>query len=113
MAARSTPVADLAAAVMEGDDELKGRVRGFVNSCLDEAEQLLSYGTPQTKAGVIRTVMPALVKVLGEEKQGDEMAVLRNEVEQMFAEVRSGIGNPVAEKAEEPDEAPVDRRRGK
>lgn len=56
---------------------LRARISRIVNTSLDEVEKTLKSGTPAAKASVMKTTLPALIKVLGEEEKADELSEMR------------------------------------
>lgn len=56
---------------------LRARINRIVNTSLDEVEKTLQTGTPAAKAAVMKTTLPALIKVLGEEEKADELSEMR------------------------------------
>jgi len=70
---------------------LRSRISRIVNSSLDEVEKTLKSGTPSAKAAVMKTTLPALIKILGEEEKADELAEMRRLVQEMAERDRMGI----------------------
>ena len=70
---------------------LRSRISRIVNSSLDEVEKTLKSGTPSAKAAVMKTTLPALIKILGEEEKADELAEMRRLVGEMAERDRMGI----------------------
>ena len=70
---------------------LRGRINRIVMSSLDDVEATLKTGTPAAKAVVMKTAIPALIKVLGEEQKSDELAEMRKIVREMAEKDRLGI----------------------
>lgn len=82
----------LAAAVVAQDEELRERVRRIANMTLDAYEQMMQTGTPAVKTGLMRSMIPALVKELREEKEDDSIVALRMQVEAMNRQMRADVG---------------------
>lgn len=70
---------------------LRGRINRIVMDSLDDVERTLKTGTPAAKAVVMKTAIPALIKVLGEEQKSDELAEMRKIVREMAEKDRLGI----------------------
>jgi len=70
---------------------LRSRISRIVNSSLDEVEKTLKSGTPSAKAAVMKTTLPALIKILGEEEKADELAEMRRLMGEMAERDRMGI----------------------
>jgi len=90
-----TDVNALAAAVVAQDEELRDRVRRIANMTLDAYEQMMQTGTPAVKTTLMRSMIPALVRELKEEKEDDSIVALRFQVEQMNRQMRSDVGRGV------------------
>ena len=73
-------------------DILRARIGNIVNLSLDEVEKTLRVGTPAAKAAVMKTTLPALIKILGDEQQADELEELRDLVRQNHERERESIG---------------------
>ena len=82
----------MAAAVVAQDEELRDRVRRLANMTLDAYEQMMRTGTPQVKTALMRSMIPALVKELREEKEDDSIVALRMQVEAMNRQMRADVG---------------------
>jgi len=84
---------------------LRARINRIVNTSLDEVEKTLQTGTPTAKAAVMKTTLPALIKVLGEEEKADELAEMRRIVSELAEKDRmrisgmmdGGTGDPSTE----------------
>ena len=75
---------------------LRARISRIVNTSLDEVEKTLRSGTPAAKASVMKTTLPALIKVLGEEEKADELSEMRRIVAEIAERDRmliSGMEN--------------------
>lgn len=100
-------IAALTASVVAQDDELRTRVRRLANMTLDAYEHMMLNGTPQVKTALMRSMIPALVKELREEKEDDSILALRMQVEAMNRQMRADVGRgavgrkPQAEIAED------------
>lgn len=89
-------IAALTASVVAQDDELRTRVRRLANMTLDAYEHMMLNGTPQVKTALMRSMIPALVKELREEKEDDSILALRMQVEAMNRQMREDVGRGVA-----------------
>jgi len=78
--------------VVAQDDQLRDRVRRLANMTLDAYEHMMVNGTPQVKTALMRSMIPALVKELREEKEDDSIVVLRMQVEAMNRQMRADVG---------------------
>lgn len=84
-------VAALVAAAGQSD-EIKGRVHRLVHKMLDEIEWQIDNATPAAKQQLLRTAVPALMKVIQEGEQIDtEMLLLRHELVQLNDDIRSQL----------------------
>lgn len=73
-------------------DEIKGRVTNLVHKMLDEIEWQIDNATPAAKQQLLRTAVPALMKVIQEGEQVDqEVLVLRHELVQLNDEIRNQL----------------------
>ena len=70
---------------------LRARISRIVNTSLDEVEKTLKSGTPAAKASVMKTTLPALIKVLGEEEKADELSEMRRIVGELAENDRMRI----------------------
>lgn len=70
---------------------LRARISRIVTLSLDDVEKTLATGTPAAKASIIKTAIPALVKILGEEEKGDELAEMRRLVMEISERDRMAI----------------------
>jgi len=70
---------------------LRARISRIVNTSLDEVEKTLRSGTPAAKASVMKTTLPALIKVLGEEEKADELSEMRRIVSELAENDRMRI----------------------
>jgi len=73
-------------------DVLRGRISKIVNLSLDEVEKTLKNGNAASKAAVMKTTLPALIKILGEEQRADELEELRAMVREIHEQDRASIG---------------------
>lgn len=71
-------------ALVADDDTIRARVRTLVNSMVSYAEQMMEYGTPQVKAALIKTALPAMLKEMKEEKEDESVTELRAQVSAMY-----------------------------
>ncbi len=108
----------LAALAAESDafDGLRDRAAHMVGRMMDQAERILEVGTPADKAAFTKTVLPAILKQLQEQKEGDDLAELRQAQADLMSEVREALvgGQPVVDEgvSDVPaDDAPPPRRR--
>lgn len=82
---------------------LRARISRIVNTSLDEVEKTLKSGTPAAKASVMKTTLPALIKVLGEEEKADELSEMRRivseiaERDRMLISGMEGVDSPSTE----------------
>ena len=84
-------------------DEIKGRVTNLVHKMLDEIEWQIDNATPAAKQQLLRTAVPALMKVIQEGEQVDqEVLVLRHELVQLNDEIRNQLFTIPAEVIEVP-----------
>lgn len=78
---------DLVAAV--GDDpEVRTAVKRLALAALNEAETLVTRGTPAVKARVVNSILPALVKSLADTQDTTTTDELRDRLDGLFAEMR-------------------------
>ncbi len=72
------------------DDDLGSAARRLAWRAIGEAFDILDTGSPTAKASLIKSLLPALAKMVGREEASatDPSAVL----EQLFAEMRGGVG---------------------
>lgn len=85
-------------------DLLRARISGLVSMTLDEVEEIMHTGTPAMKLTVARTTLPALVKILGDEQQADELQDMRD----ALAEVKRSIQATIADPREVSDDLDVE-----
>lgn len=81
---------DLAALVnaVVDDPEVKTLVKALAMDALSEARDLIEHGNPQTKANLIRALMPALVQSLKETNTGDGLEELKKNQTALFAAMK-------------------------
>lgn len=70
---------------------VKARVNGLVHRMLDEVEHQLESGTPAVKAQLLNRTLPAIMKELREEKEDDELVVLRSQLAEMQSTVTAAL----------------------
>lgn len=77
-----------------GDDfaRLRKRVSDLSDMTLDKLEAIMRGGVPRDQIMVAKSVLPGLIKVIGEQQQVDELAEMRELLRAMQAEMRSNIG---------------------
>lgn len=83
----------LASLASESDafDGLRDRAAGMVGKMMNQAERILEAGTPADKAQFTKTVLPAILKQLQEQKEGDDLAELRQAQADLMSEVRAAL----------------------
>ncbi len=91
-------------------ERLRTRVSKLSDDTLTELENIMRRGTPHDKIMVAKSVLPGLIKVIGEQQQVDELAEMREQLRLMQAEMRGSIGGvrPTPTIDAESDEVPVD-----
>lgn len=80
------------------------RIENLLDLALDECEKILRTGTTALKMSVLRQVIPALVKAIGEPDATDELAEMREELRRLY-EMITARPEPTFT---EPDLPPVD-----
>lgn len=85
---------DLLNTITAGDDfaRLRARVSRLSDDTLTQLERIMKSGTPHDKIMVAKSVLPGLIKVIGEQQQVDELAEIRELVRAMQVEMRGTIG---------------------
>lgn len=74
------------------DDPLRAQARNLIQRFMDEAFYLLENGTPQVRQGLIKAIVPSLIRALREEhKVSDEVTEMRQEMNALMAVVRERI----------------------
>ena len=58
----SDPIAAVAARVVADDPALRARMQRLVNAMLDDAEYTMRFGSPNERAALMRSVVPALLR---------------------------------------------------
>jgi hypothetical protein len=102
----TTPdLTSIAAAAVAGDTTLQDRVRGLVNSLLDEAEELIDSGPPSVKASLIRTVVPALVKEMNADGGSEAIDQMRASLSELHTEIRASLATPATPLPTAPSDA--------
>lgn len=61
-AQQTTPLGELAAAILTDNAELRARVHRLIEALVASAEYTVRYGTPTERAQLMRTVVPSLLK---------------------------------------------------
>lgn len=61
-AAKSEPLADLAAAAVAENPELRDRILRVFNALLNDVEHQIKWGTPAERAALARSFVPALLR---------------------------------------------------
>ena len=100
----------LASLASESDafDGLRDRAAGMVGKMMNQAERILEAGTPADKAQFTKTVLPAILKQLQEQKEGDDLAELRQAQADLMSEVRAALLSGPVRQAEAVPDMPVD-----
>jgi len=89
-----------------GDDfaKLRKRVSDLSAMTLSRLESIMQTGTPRDQIMVAKSVLPGLIKVIGEQQQVDELAEMRELLRAMQAEMRGSIGGSIPrEELDDPD----------
>lgn len=89
-------------------DGLRDRAAGMVGKMMNQAERILEAGTPADKANFTKTVLPAILKQLQEQKEGDDLAELRQAQADLMSEVRAALLNPESRQPEAVPDVPTD-----
>lgn len=95
--------------IAAADDEVQERAKRFANALLDQAEQLLAYGTPQIKLGLIRAGIGVMMRNIKEvDTEQATIDTLRAEVRSLMVEVRGGTNVQSEDNPENmpPEDAP-------
>lgn len=68
------PVNAAVASLVASDDDLQNRLRRIVNAALADAEYVLRYGSPQERAAIMKSMVPAMMRSLSavEDKGADD-----------------------------------------
>ncbi len=100
----------LASLATESDafDGLRDRAAGMVGKMMSQAERILEVGTPADKAAFTKTVLPAILKQLQEQKEGDDLAELRQAQADLMSQVRQALVSPSSRQPEDVPDVPVD-----
>lgn len=77
--------------IAAADDLLRDGIRFLAWRTLEEAMRVLDEGTADNKMRIISKFGPQMVTILGKE-QKDEMADLRQDMQNILMEVRSSVG---------------------
>ena len=106
------PLKAAVAEVVSTDDQVRREAAAFVNLAIRQAKGLLLTGTPDVKAQLIRSVVPAMVKAVTVDDSADEHADLRAAFRELAAELRAEVADPtiVADPEPQVDEAPKPKR---
>ena len=84
-------IAALVAAAGDSD-EIRSRVHRLVHKMLDEIEWQIDNATPAAKQQLLRTAVPALMRVVQDGEQVDEeLLAVRQELLSLHDEVRQGL----------------------
>lgn len=89
-------------------DVLRDRAAGMVGKMMSQAERILEVGTPADKAAFTKTVLPAILKQLQEQKEGDDLAELRQAQADLMSQVRQALVSPTSEPGAVVSDVPVD-----
>lgn len=99
------PLVEAVSAVVASDDETKRRVQRLIQISLSRAEQMMMTGSADIQLSLIKSVVPAMVKMAGTEEKVDEHADLRAEMQSLMAEVRDTVAKrPNVDDGEDEDE---------
>lgn len=83
-------LASAAAALTAIDPEIQGRMKSLVHLAIDQAEYIMHHGAPPLQMQLVKALMPAMVKEMARQKEGDGQEELRREMAAVMAEVRGG-----------------------
>lgn len=83
------PLHDAVVEVVQGDPQLRARVSRLIDSMLDHAEHLLDTAPANIRAGLIRGILPSVVKELRDKQDDAEIKKLRVEMTALMGEIRS------------------------
>lgn len=76
------------------DPEVRAAVKALALESLAQARVLVRSGAPSVKSRVVASVLPALVKGLGERQDTTTTDELRDQLDQLFAEMRGTPDGP-------------------
>jgi hypothetical protein len=85
---KADPIGEVAAAIVADDPQIRARMQKLVNALIDDAFHILKYGTPIERAGLMKQVVPALLRSM---RGADANASERQELdayERMMAMMR-------------------------
>lgn len=88
----SDPTLDLATAAISQDAILKARVQSLVITAIDRLERTLVTGAPAEVTQALRAFIPAMARALTTEVTDDNLANLKNEMQEMWAEMLEPYG---------------------
>lgn len=81
---------------VSGDPEIRERARQFALDLMTEAEDMLHNGAPAIKLQLVRSGLVNILRSIRQEKETDETILLKQQMEEMRAEMRGYIGGGVA-----------------
>lgn len=84
------PLSQLVTQAAAQDELVKQAVRKLAFEVVHEAHKLLNQGSPATRLSVIRSLLPALVRSLEKQDEGDSNAKLQKELADLMGEIRTG-----------------------
>lgn len=86
--ANPTPLSSAIKAVVATDDELAEKARALAHKAIRIANEYLDSGSPRMQLDVIKSIMPAIGRGMTEKGEDAEMALMREQIEQLMALVR-------------------------
>ncbi len=81
------PVKVIAELVSDQDDPLVAAARQLANRSIEIALWHLEHGSPQLQLQVIKSIMPAIGRGLGQRSEAEELAGMRNTLEELMGVV--------------------------
>ncbi len=77
----------IAELVRDQDDPLVAAARQLANRSIEIAMWHLDHGSPQMQLSVIKTIMPAIGRGLGQRSEAEELAGMRSQLEELMGVV--------------------------
>lgn len=75
-------------------EHIRTRIERLTSRTLEECERVMAVGTPAAKLTVAKSVLPQLIRVLGEQQEADTHAEMREALAEMREALRETVAKP-------------------
>lgn len=73
------------------DEDIQEEVKKLMLQSLRHANHMMRTGSPDVKAGIMRTMLPAVARTIKSQQESDELEEMRKAMQAMMAQVATAI----------------------